>query len=107
MKELIKKLVPDYDSTTSHYTIEDILLDSLTEYGNYTREMRQKENFLLLTKIFQKMNSSKVPRVMLIQKLNPKSENGLKLKKLRKFVKNLYQKDQYQYLDIIVSQKMI
>eukprot|EP01080_Neovahlkampfia_damariscottae_P011716 gene11716-5055_t len=44
IEELVKKLVPDYDSTTSHYTIENIIDNSLTEYGNYKREMRQKDS---------------------------------------------------------------
>jgi energy-coupling factor transporter ATP-binding protein EcfA2 len=47
IKELVGKLVPDYDSNTSHYSLEEVLNQSLTEYGNYRREMKQnkEENF--------------------------------------------------------------
>eukprot|EP01080_Neovahlkampfia_damariscottae_P007347 gene7347-11665_t len=44
IEELIEKLVPNYDSTTSHYRIEKVIGNSLTEYGNYRREMKQKDS---------------------------------------------------------------
>jgi hypothetical protein len=45
--ELVKKLVPDYDSKTSHFTLEEVIRQSLTDYGDYRRQMKQEkpENF--------------------------------------------------------------
>jgi hypothetical protein len=45
--ELVKKLVPDYNSNTSHFTLEKVIDNALKDYGDYRKQMKQKqpENF--------------------------------------------------------------
>jgi hypothetical protein len=45
--ELVKNLVFDYDSKTSHFTLEEVIDNALTDYGDYRRQIKEKqsENF--------------------------------------------------------------
>jgi energy-coupling factor transporter ATP-binding protein EcfA2 len=61
IEELTKYLVPDYDSKTSHFTIEEVIRQSLTDYGDYRRQMKEKrsENAIIVFDNTNKLEDEK------------------------------------------------